>query len=165
MRLLSPDVWFDRLAARFPGAWAKGLSACAMAGFLACAALVAFHLPLPGALFLVAALVADGWEQAQGRRDSQSTHAASPLGFMLMPFGFALHDPAQALAAMFLVLALAMFATKKALAGQAGIAGMHWLAGAGLILACLLPNYFSIIAYLVGITCFIAIGQRALMRE
>jgi hypothetical protein len=169
MRPLFPDAWFarlfDRLAARVPGVRPSALAACALAGLLAGAALVAFHCPAWGAPFLVVALGADGWGQAEGRRCGHVVRAASPLGLMLVPFGFALHDPAWALAAMFLVLALAVFTTQWTLAGGAGMAGLHGLAGGGLILACLLPNYFSVIAYLVGIASFIASGQQALAQE
>ena len=157
--LVHPNTLFDRLAARFGGMPAAALSAGAMAGLLAGAAAIAFHHPLAGAPLLLAALVMDGWGQAEARRRKQQVSAATPLGMLVVPFGFGLDDPSRALAAMFLMLGLAVFTSQRALAGRTGIRWMHWLAGAAAILACLLPDYFSILAYLVGIACFASAGQ------
>lgn len=164
MKPFSPAACFDRLAIRFPGARAFVLSGCALAGLLLAAGLIASHRPLWAAPFLLAALIADGWGQAKARCSDPAVRAASPLGLMLVPFGFALGDPARALAAMFLVLALAVFTTERARGGQVDCAGPHGLAGAGLVLACLLSNYFSFIAYIIGLTLFIMTGRKALAR-
>jgi hypothetical protein len=157
--LAHPNAAFDRLAARFPGLPAAALSAGAMAGLLAAAAAITFHHPLAGAPLLLAALAMDGWGQAEARRLGQRVGAATPLGMLVVPFGFGLDDPSRALAAMFLMLGLSMFTSQRALAGRTGIRWMHWLAGVAVFLACLLPDRFSILAYLVGIACFISVGQ------
>lgn len=159
MRLPHPNALFDRLAARFPGIPAVPLSVGGFAGLLAATAMVAFYRPYWGAPLLLLALAADGWGQAQARRRNQRISAATPLGILVVPFGFALADPSQGLAAMFLMLGLSVFTSQRALAGRTGIRWMHWLAGVALVIACLLPNYFSILAYLIGIACFGAAGQ------
>ncbi|MEJ0025872.1 MAG: CDP-alcohol phosphatidyltransferase family protein [Rhizomicrobium sp.] len=79
-------------------------------------------------------------------------------------FAFALAAPDRALAAMFLMLGLV--ARTAALAGT--LAAAPWapvLIGktelfVAFALACLLPDWFSIIAYLVGTLCFVAAGSR-----
>jgi hypothetical protein len=157
--LAHPNALFDRLAARFPGVPAAALSAGAMAGLLAATGAIAFHYPLAAAPLLLAALAADGWGQAEARRQGQQVSAATPLGVLVVPFGFGLNEPSRALAAMFLMLGLSVLTSQRALAGRRGIRWMHWLAGAALIAACLLPDRFSILAYLVGIACFVAAGQ------
>jgi hypothetical protein len=60
---------------------------------------------------------------------------------------------------MFMLLGLSVFTSQRALAGRTGIRWMHWLAGVGLVIACLLPDHFSLLAYLIGIACFVAAGQ------
>jgi hypothetical protein len=159
MALPHPQALFDRLAARFPGAPAVPLSAGAFAGLLVATGLVAFHHPLPAAPILLAAMVLDGWGQAEARRQDQRVSAAMPLGVLVVPFGFGLDEPSRALAAMFLLLGLSVFTSQRALAGRMGIRWMHWLTGVALVIACLLPDHFSLLAYLVGIACFAAAGQ------
>jgi len=154
-----PNSLFDRLAARFPGVPAVPLSAGAFAGLLAATGAVAFHVPWAGAPLLLAALAADGWGQAEARRQDQQVSAATPLGVLMVPFGFGLNDPSRVLAAMFLMLGLSVFTSQRALAGRRGIRWMHWLAGLALVIACLLPDHFSLLAYLVGIACFASAGQ------
>lgn len=159
MNLAHPNSQFDRLAARFPGVPAVPLSAGAFAGLLAATGAAAFHVPWAGAPLLLAALAADGWGQAEARRQGQQVSAATPLGLLMVPFGFGLNDPSRVLAAMFLMLGLSVFTSQRALAGRRGIRWMHWLAGLALVIACLLPDYFSLLSYLVGIACFASAGQ------
>ncbi|MEI9992120.1 MAG: CDP-alcohol phosphatidyltransferase family protein [Rhizomicrobium sp.] len=79
-------------------------------------------------------------------------------------FAFALAEPDRALAAMFLMLGLV--ARTATLAGTFAVT--PWapsLIGKtelflAFALACLLPDRFSIIAYLVGTLCFVAAGSR-----
>ena len=94
----------------------------------------------------------------------------------LIPFAFALADPGRALAAMFLMLGLTVRAA--AAVGAARSSGwtgaMLELAGIGrtelfiaLAIACVFPDRFSIVAYTIGILCFIGAGSRvaAVMAE
>lgn len=95
------------------------------------------------------------------------------LGFILvaaLPFGFVLADPGQAMAALVLVFGLASYAvTALSLALVSARAGRQ-VSSVGvtdksavhiaMLIACFFPAWFSIIAYLLGIICFIAIIVR-----
>jgi len=79
-----------------------------------------------------------------------------------LPFAFALNDPARALAAIFLMFGMT----------AAGAASLFANAGRGLArtdtalcicafaFACLLPVWFSLVAYALGLSCFMAAGAR-----
>ena len=87
-----------------------------------------------------------------------------------IPFAFALAEPERALAAMFLLMGLvartaALAAEDDLVAAPAPpvLAGGRNLVGKTEILlafalGCLLPNWFSIIAYVLGMLCFIMAG-------
>jgi phosphatidylglycerophosphate synthase len=79
----------------------------------------------------------------------------------LIPFAFALAMPDRALAAMFLMLGLVArsAASTKALGTAFDLIGKSELFIA-FALACLFPDRFSLIAYAVGILCFVAAGSR-----
>jgi phosphatidylglycerophosphate synthase len=88
-----------------------------------------------------------------------------------IPFAFALAEPDRALAAMFLMLGLVARAGAMAGAVRAKTGNLADALGwAGLLigkselfvafaLACVFPNWFSIIAYAIGILCFIQAGS------
>jgi len=76
---------------------------------------------------------------------------AGPILMLLPPFGFALADPSRALAAMFLMLGFAVWA----IAGQARPGWFILLSTLGYALALLLPSYFSLLSYLIGIAAFV----------
>lgn len=82
---------------------------------------------------------------------------AGPMAMLLPPFGFALADPSRALAAMFLMLGFAVWA----IMGQARPGWLILLSTLGYAVALLLPYYFSPLAYLIGITCFVVAGEGA----
>ena len=44
-------------------------------------------------------------------------------------------------------------------AGQGDVSLVTWLAAAGLLLACLFPDRFSLLAYAIGVIAFVAAGQ------
>ncbi len=84
-----------------------------------------------------------------------------------VPFGFALAMPDRALAAMFLMVGLVARAaalTEPAQAGGALAQGASLVGKSELFaafaLACVFPNWFSMIAYIIGIACFISAGSR-----
>jgi hypothetical protein len=82
------------------------------------------------------------------------------LSLLAPPFGFGLADPSRALAAMFLTTALAVVTVVR----RGEVSVVYWLAGAAFVLSCIFPNWFSLLAYLIGVICFIAAGQRAVTR-
>lgn len=160
-----PAALFDRLAARCPVVPPGFAAGAAFGLFLAASGLVAFHLPVTAAPLLLAALVADGLGQALARRRNGLVRAATPVGLLLLPFGFALDEPSRALAAMFLMLGLSVFTSRRGITGLEGIPWLHGVAGAALLGACLLPNNFSIAAYSIGIACFVLIGQGMVRKQ
>jgi phosphatidylglycerophosphate synthase len=92
------------------------------------------------------------------------------------PFAFALGQPDRALAAMFMLIGLvartaSLTAAQEPNGGPAGIvleAGANLLGKTELFiafaLACFFPDWFSIIAYLVGMLCFVMAGCRVATR-
>jgi len=156
-----PEILFDRLAAGLPPlpAWLAG--AAAGVALLGGAGAIAFHHAWVGAGLLLAGFAADGIGQALARRDGRTSMPLLPPGLMLALFGFALADPARALAAMFLMFSLSLFA----LLFVPRIRLIYWLAAVGLLLACFLPDYFSLLAYILGIACFVKAGQGLLVRS
>ena len=155
MALPIPDRLFDRLDAVLPAspAWAwRGLAGALL---LAGTAAVAIHHPWVGGGLLLAPLLAEGVGQARLRRGGMPVGPGLALGLMLPSFGFALADPSRALAAMFVTLALAVLTVVR----RDDVSSVTWLIAALLLIACLLPDRFSLLAYLAGITCFVVAGQ------
>jgi hypothetical protein len=157
MKFPRPEPLFDRLAVRLPLLPGSALTVLAVAGLLAGTACVALHRPWIGGGLLLAGFLTDGLGQAIMRRTGRAVVAVLPLGLLVPPFGFALGDPTRALAAMFLMFALCIFTV---LSGPR-IRLVHWFVALGLLLACLLPDRFSLLAYILGIACFVKAGQVA----
>jgi phosphatidylglycerophosphate synthase len=129
--------------------------------------------------FLVAARLLDMLDGPVARRSGVTVFGAY-LAFVLdlvaaaaVPFAFALAEPDRALAAMFLMLGLVARAGAAAGAARPDSAGaaraaLHragQLVGkselfAAFALACIFPSWFSLIAYAVGILCFVGAGSR-----
>jgi phosphatidylglycerophosphate synthase len=172
------DRWARRLVAR-------GWSADAMtiAGFLVgaagCAAIAgaAFRI---GLLLILANRIMDGLDGAIARR----TRATDLGGFLdivsdfliyaAVPFAFALADPANALAASFLILsfvgtgttflAFAAIAARRGRAGERnGLKSLYYIGGLtegsetilAFVLMCLVPRAFPVVAYLFGMLCWL----------
>jgi hypothetical protein len=150
-----PETLFDRLAPRLPGVPARGWVALAGVVLAAGTAAIAFHHPWIGGGLLLAGFLADGAGQAAARAGSGTSAPLLPLGVMLAPFGFALAAPERALAAMFLLFSLAVLLWVS----ERRVRLIHWLAALGLLIACILPDRFSLLAYLLGIACFVKAGQ------
>jgi hypothetical protein len=161
MRFPRPESLFDRLAARLPLLPDRLWPVLAGAGLLAGTAVLALHHPWIGGGLLLIGFASDGLGQAMARRTGQAVIAALPLGLLLPPFGFALCDPTRALAAMFLMFALCVF---TAMSGPR-VRLVHWLVALGFLLACLLPDRFSLFAYILGIACFVKAGQDVVARS
>jgi len=146
MALLLPQTLLAPLASRLPPHPGWLLPALAGAGLLGAAGAIAFHHAWIGAGLLLAAALAAGLGQAQ---------LVLTLGLLALPFGFALADASRALAAMFVMFAL----TVLTVLGRGYVSVVTWLAVVGFLLACLLPDRFSLLAYLIGISSFVAAGQ------
>lgn len=76
-----------------------------------------------------------------------------------VPFAFALAMPERALAAMFLMLGLVAWTGAGTATNESELVGRTELFLA-YVLACIFPDRFSVIAYVVGVLCFISAGQR-----
>ena len=171
--LLAPLT--DRLAA-----WGVRPDAVTLAAFIAAVGAMAdiryghdgFALAL-----LVVAGVLDGLDGPLARKDAVTGKGAyldRVLGLLAsagIPFAFALAEPDRALAALFLELGLvARAAAETAAARAAGQAGQVLSVVGGLVgksalfvafaLACIFPQWFSTIAYAVGILCFVGAGSQ-----
>lgn len=127
--------------------------------------------------FLTAARLADVLGGAVARRVGPTAFGAALdrlLGAVAagaVPFAFALAEPDRALAAMFLMLGLVVRAgsdlVQSPRPGQVGFTVGRSELFIGFAAACLFPNWFSMIAYGLGILCFVAAGSRlaAVSRE
>ena len=155
MNFPMPEPLFDRLAPRLPPVPPLGWTVLAGIGMLAGTAAVAWRHPWIGAGLLLTGFLADGIAQARARRMDVGAPALLPPGLLLVPFGFALAAPERALAAMFLMFALSILTWF----GPRRVRLIHWLVALGLLLACLLPDYFSLLSYLLGIACISKAGQ------
>ena len=150
-----PEPAFDRLAPRLPPVPPLGWTMLAGLGLLVGTGAVAWRHPWIGGGLLLVGFLADGIAQAEARRTATRVPALLPPGLFVVPFGFALAAPERALAAMFLMFAFGILAWF----GPRRVRLIHWLVALGLLLACLLPDYFSFLSYVVGIACFAKAGQ------
>ncbi len=153
MNFPMPEILFDRLYRPQVPAW--GWTVLAGAALLAGTGAIAWQHPWAGGGLLLVGFLTDGMGQATARRTGTRVPALLPPGLLLVPFGFALAQPERALAAMFLLFSLSILAW----VGDRRVRLIHWLVATGLLLACLLPDHFSLLAYLLGISCFAKAGQ------
>ena len=88
----------------------------------------------------------------------------SPIAIALMPFGFALADPARALAALFLLLGLLVSSASTRSPHVAGWRERNLevvlfaAATVGIAAVCVAPSWFGIMAYGLGIFAFVQSG-------
>lgn len=155
MQFPMPEPLFDRLVPHLPEVSARGWTGLATMALLAGTGAIAWQHPWIGGGLLLMGFLADGTGQAISRRTGATVPALLVPGLLLVPFGFALAQPERALAAMFLMLSLGIMAW----IGGKPVRLIHWLMAAGLLVACLLPDHFSLLAYLLGIACFVKAGQ------
>lgn len=154
-----------------------------VAGFvcgLASMAAIALGYPLAGLALLLLNRLADGIDGCLARR-SAATDLGAYLDIVLdfivysgAAFAFALADPADALAAAFLIfsfmgtgssfLAFAIFAAKRNFSAERVRGkGFYYLGGITegtetillFVLVCLLPGYFAAAAWIYGILCWL----------
>ena len=87
-------------------------------------------------------------------------HVLSLIAAAGIAFAFALAEPDRALAAMFLMLGLVARTAALTGAPTAGLLVGKTELFLAFAVACVFPAWFSIVAYLVGIACFVAAGSR-----
>ena len=154
-------------------------SALVVAGFacgLGAIGCIAAHRPVAGLGFVVVKLLLEGTSAPLARITGQSPLTAY-LGVIFdflvragIPLAFALADPSRALAAAFLIMSFVGTGTAR-LADRAFAIGdgrRSLSVPGGLIetmivyvafaLACLVPAWFSVLAYALGMLCFVLTG-------
>jgi phosphatidylglycerophosphate synthase len=166
-RTIDPPL--DAVAKRLV-AFNIGADAIALAAFvagLAAVAGIAYGHYLAGLGLLALNRLLYGLDGAVARATGARSSAA--LGVTLdtivltgIPLGFALADPSRAIAAAFLICALA--GASAARIATAPRDGTDFIENAAVFLAfvcaCVLPDRFSIVAYVLGVLAFIAAGAR-----
>jgi hypothetical protein len=174
MRDTASRRWIDvplDAAARRLGALNLPASAVTVTGFvagLAAIACIAYGHAWVGLAFLVLNRVLDALAVAAARESHAESFGSVPnatLGTVVLtgiPFAFALAEPSQAVAASFLICALAVASVARIAAPKSS--GLD-LAESVVVLvafafACLLPERFSLAAYVLGVLAFVAAGVR-----
>jgi hypothetical protein len=152
MRFPTPDVLLAPLTDRLPAHPVWLPRAVAGAGLLGAAAAIAFHHHWIGAGLLLAGLAA---------ATARAPGLILSLGLLALPFSFGLADPSRALAAMFLMLALTVLTVLR----NGHVSAVIWGVAAGLWLAALFPDHFSLLAYLIGVMAFVSAGQGVVERR
>jgi phosphatidylglycerophosphate synthase len=116
--------------------------------------------------FLAAARLLDALDGPVARR-AGSTALGPTLDRVLdlvasatIPFAFALADPSRALAAMVLILGLAIRTVAETVSAPTGPTVGKSEFFIAFAIACVFPDRFSLVAYAVGILCFVVLGSR-----
>ena len=134
---------------------------------LAAIAAIAWGHYLPAVVLLALNRLLDGLDGAVTRATGAGPRAvvAATLGTVVLtgiPLGFALADPARAIAAAFLICALA--GASAARISTAARDGAEFIENAvafiAFAFACLLPDRFSLVAYVLGVLAFVSAGAR-----
>jgi hypothetical protein len=140
-----------------------GAGTVAAGGFvlgLGAAAAIATGHDVAGAVLLALSRVA-----AWMRPDERAVETILDfVVFAVLAIAFALADPSRSLAALFLMTGLLAAGMTQASLKSSGtlltrLLGSGEVAGAFLI-AALLPDWFSLIAYVLGVACFVIAGVR-----
>jgi hypothetical protein len=176
-RLCAPVL--TSAGARLPGLRARGDMASMVAfavGLAAIPALAAQHYWIGLALILLNRLIGALGDAVAARATGRGAFLDMTFDLIVfagLPFGFALGDPSHALAACFLVFAIAASGASvvsfnvQATSSTGGIVFGYVgriMEDSELTLAfaaaCIMPGWFGIIAYVAGVLCFLTAGAR-----
>jgi len=136
----------------------------AVAGFLigiAALPLIALKLAPAGLAVLIASRIAAAAASAAARVGGTFQAPLPVLDAVVLagvPFAFALADPSRALAAAFLIFGLVAQSASRVALGR-GLVGQGEIL-IGFAVACVFPDRFGIVAYIIGVLCFVAAGAR-----
>ncbi len=141
---------------------APALAVIAFVVGLVAVPLIARHLYWIGlAPFLVSRIV---WTlAAHGRGGYPAAPILEALNFAALPFGFALADPAVALAAVLMMFGLSAVAMSALKFGRGWVA--HTELSIAFAVACLVPDHFAIVAYVTSVLCFVSAGVQIGVRS
>ena len=97
--------------------------------------------------------------------DARGTDLASAFELIVLsgiPFAFALHDPSSGLSASLLLLAMIAAGAASLFANSdRKLSGLDvMICVAAFVLACLRPDWFALIAYVLSLFCFVSAGAR-----
>lgn len=160
-------------AVRLP-AGATLLRAVGIAAGLAAFLSIVTHRPLAGLAFIVLNRVMDGLAAARVSATGTSIRASyfwkafDPVVRASLALAFALADPSRALAAAFLLTSFVAAVRPVPVSldgdGQRRWPDAGWIEDtaiyAAFAFACIVPAWFSVIAYGVGMGCFVMAGLR-----
>ncbi len=148
--------------ARLGGSGDRIMAAASFAFGIGAAAAIATGFDPAGLALLVASRLA-----ATFRREPNATgRTLDYIAYASLPFAFALADPSRSLAALFVMLGLLAAGMTLPAAESRGVFGaLARLTESAEIalafaLACLLPQLFSVVAYVLGTMCFVCAGAR-----
>lgn len=133
-----------------------------IAGLVAVPSIARGHFWLGLLLILLSRLI-DAIGQAGARERERRLAAAFELIiFASIPFAFALNDPSSALSATLLLFGLIAAGASSLFANEARALKRSdaFICVAAFALACLRPQWFALIAYMLALFCFIAAGVR-----
>jgi hypothetical protein len=140
-------------------------TACAFASFavgLAALPAIAMQAYFPGLALVLLSRPISGLAAAAARQSGSAVLVGvfDSVFFAGLPFAFVLADPSRALASVFLMFGLAASSASFFAFPQArGWIGNFELV-IGVALACVFPDRFALVAYGLGILCFVAAGAR-----
>jgi phosphatidylglycerophosphate synthase len=147
-------------------------AAASLAGIAAMLTISRSHFWIGASLILLNRTL-DGLDGAVARATRLTDRGAyldalgDALLFAGVPFGFALASPERAVAAVFLVFGMIVLGSaSRTLAGQRGVSAQTCGPTMGLVLtlayafSCLMPGWFSIVAYVLGIAHFVLAGMQ-----
>jgi hypothetical protein len=123
---------------------------------------IALRAYLPGLALVLLSRPISGLAAAAARQSGTAALSSvlDSIFFAGLPFAFALADPSRALASVFLMFALAAHsASFFAFPQTRGWIGNFELV-IGIALACVFPDLFAIVAYVLGVLFFVAAGGR-----
>ncbi len=120
------------------------------------------HFWLGLVLILLSRLIDAVGREIVGPREQRLAAAFEPIVLAGVPFAFALNDPASALSAVLLLFGMIASGASSLFANEARALGRSDAAicVAAFSLACLRPQWFALIAYMLALFCFIAAGAR-----
>lgn len=184
-RIVDPPL---NAAGRKIAAFGIPANAITLAGFiigLAVVPLLSFGLYLPALAVILLNRLGDGLDGAVARQTRLTDFGGyldivcDFIFYAAVVFGFALADPENAVAAVFLIfsfmgtgstfLAYAILAERRGLSTEVrGRKSLYYLGGLtegtetilAFSLMCLLPEYFRVIAYIFGVLCWLTTGTR-----
>lgn len=159
-RLFGPAL---EAVARRVGRGATALALLAFLAGLAAVPLIAWNLLWAGGAVFVTSRVLAVLASRASAENASLGPVLDAVNFAGLPFGFALGDPVRALPAVFLMFGLSAQAAATLRYGRGWVANSELLIA--FAIACVFPDRFALIAYIIGVLCFVSAGVRIAARR